>query len=144
MLDNNLMLLNATVLAGAGDTTKVFGAWTNFEAVGGGVAPVPAGASQAIRELSWLLVVHGPMDADLEGTEAFLFSIQTSKNGSVVENEYTFESFLASACPRTERITIKSSGPWFRYGLVPVAAWIADESITVSLGPTDGGDYNEF
>ena len=144
MLDNNLMLLDATSLVGAGDAVKRFGAWVNFETVGGGVAPAPADASQQVRSLSWLLVANGSADADFEGTEAFLFGVQTSKDGVVVENEYVFESFLESATPRIERITIQSSGPYFRWTLVPVAGWIADETIIVSLGPTDGGDYAEF
>lgn len=142
MLDTNLMLLNETVLDGAGNTTPVVGAWVNFEDVGGGTAPVPGGASQQVRELSWYLVAHAPVDADLEGSELFTFSIETSKDGSVVENTYGFETFLASEIPGTWRLPIKARGPYFRYRLVPVAAWIAGETVTVSLGPTDGGDYN--
>ena len=142
MLDTNLMLLDETVITGAANTTPVVGAWVNFENVGGGVAPVPAGASAQVRPLSWLLVVHSPIDADLEGTEAFQFSIETSKDGAAVENTYSFESFLASEMPGIRRVTIQSAGPYFRYRLVPVAAFIADETITVSLGPTDGFDYD--
>ena len=144
MLDTNLMLLNETVLMGTADVTPQVGAFVNFENVGGGVAPVPAGASAQVRSLSWLLVVHTPRDADLEGTEIFQFSIETSADGVVVEETFSFDDFTVPAGGRRERITIQSKFPWFRYRMVPQAVFIADETITVSLGPTDGGDYDQI